>query len=539
MAAPKPQTPEEKEADGADTTLPLKAAADLIQTLDMAYSEMTHCAADAAKDADVARRNARAASEIARRYLHRSYPKVQSLSPFGAKPPTSAPSPKNTTTTATSTMTRDHSETKEDPLHEINDLVSDLQTPRQEDSRFTFSPSPSRPGTNSRTRRTYQTPSSTERIAQSHANDVLALSMELERTKQSLKSEQRMHEDTKASLASYKFKTKSLEEQNEKILNDLESQRQASEEATSDGDEDLAKAKLRLQAAEEDAQLALDLAKESAEKRDQMEDVLQQALEELRILKEHKSTTPQTTPKRSVRFADDTAEAAIVPLPEEVVLTTREEAAAPRSSPSRSMVAAGRQLLRRSKASPNEEVITLELTPAKSAERRRRLRERLTQLDEELPPSPCKSPQRRGSGSHKKTLDECHNTAKLVQGSGQRLELGGHWFRKGQPLSPEIHLEAMTRQYCQSTEVRLLLLVHACLSACLHTQSYNIMCLLGNAHNSFMFVYHYSTVQNRQATKRTQRTRIALRISGKEIGHWQQLDDDKGIQYIISAPCCF
>ena len=63
---------------------PLRAAAELIQTLDVAYAEMTNNAADAAKDAEDARKNARAASEIARRYIHRSYPEVQSS--FGDAP---------------------------------------------------------------------------------------------------------------------------------------------------------------------------------------------------------------------------------------------------------------------------------------------------------------------------------------------------------------------------------------------------------------------------------------------------------------------
>ena len=57
------------------TTIPLSmtAAADLIRTLDSAYLEMSSLSASAARDAEDARRNAREASEVARRYTARSY----------------------------------------------------------------------------------------------------------------------------------------------------------------------------------------------------------------------------------------------------------------------------------------------------------------------------------------------------------------------------------------------------------------------------------------------------------------------------------
>jgi hypothetical protein len=335
---------------------------------------------------------------------------------------------------------------------EINGIVSDLQTPRHyEESKLNnpLDPTPS----SGRKRRTYQTPSSAERIAQSHAEDVLGLSMELERSKQGLKSEQRMHHEAKVALASRKSKNKSLEDQTQKLLKDLETHRQESTQTVSDLEQELANSKLRLQAAEEDAQLALDLAKESAEKRDQVEEWLQKALEELQLLKEEKANAAPETPRRSVRFADSTPPLAPA---EPASLTT------PRGGTPRSMVAAGRQLLRRSMGSPSEEVLTLELTPAKSAERRRRLRERLTNLEEDIP-TPQRSPVSQrvemNNSSHKKILEECQSAAKLLQESGQRLDLGGHWWRdrsaSRMSLAQEIHLEAMTRQYSQSVEVRM------------------------------------------------------------------------------------
>ena len=50
--------------------------------------------------------------------------------------------------------------------------------------------------------------------------------------------------------------------------------------------------------------------------------------------------------------------------------------------------------------------------------------------------------------------EHCRNAAKLIQESGRRLDLSGHWFRKGS-LSGFQEMEAMTRQYCQSVEFKV------------------------------------------------------------------------------------
>lgn len=424
------------------TQTPLKEAADLIQTLDIACSEMNNCAEDAARDAETARKNARAASEIARRYQHRSYPKAQSS--FGFISGASTPSPKRTRP-----ILDINTETKEESLDDISAIASEIETPRQNYSILNLE---RRKG-----KRTYKTPTSTDRIAQSHADDVLALSIELERAKQALKSEQRMHQQTKTLLEASEAKNKELQVQNDAFQEIVETSGQEGNQRKQELEEELTKSNLRLQAAEEDADLALDLAKDSAEKRDEMEEMMQKALDELQILKA--TTKAPDTPKRSVRFADSTPP----PPPPPPRPTPESSSASPRSSTPRAMVAAGRQLLRRSIGTPDQEVITLELTPAKSAERRRRLRERLMQLDEDGIPTPRRLPSTPHPGppavKQKIVLDDFMDIAKILQDSGKRLDLGGHWWRKdcdkaSIPPTQDIHLEALARQYCQSVEVR-------------------------------------------------------------------------------------
>jgi hypothetical protein len=78
---------------------PLKVAASLIQSLDIAHTEMTSFAADAAVDAERARRNARTAQEIVRRYQNRSYPTSFNMDAFEA--PTSAARSKSVDGTGT------------------------------------------------------------------------------------------------------------------------------------------------------------------------------------------------------------------------------------------------------------------------------------------------------------------------------------------------------------------------------------------------------------------------------------------------------
>jgi hypothetical protein len=64
-------------------------------------------------------------------------------------------------------------------------------------------------------------------LAQAHAEDILSLSLELERTKQRLESEQMAHDETKSVLEQSKAKNRLFEAQMEKMLSDMETQRES------------------------------------------------------------------------------------------------------------------------------------------------------------------------------------------------------------------------------------------------------------------------------------------------------------------------
>lgn len=507
---------------------------------------MTNFAADAARDAETARGNARRAHEIARRYQNRSYHKAGGPSFVGSPPengggsshggtaaasfgpPSYSSSPTTTTTTTpppparpkpptlrtydgTSTEDRTDDETPSDTAAQAMDRASstegaeDGNKPQQHREQPGGGQASRQSGrTGDHPRRAMHTPSSVaDRIAQHHAEDILQLTQELERTKQALKVKERAHEGCEAFLASLEARSRELEEQNRSLASDLEQERQRAAQQLTDLEQRLQQERQRVQEANEDAEVAVDIAKASSEERDQIEDELRTALEELRLWREGRMQIGDTdrnggdanmmngggklvvvtTPKRHVRFADEFHSAQQQHHQQRELDGGGEETPGSEwpggtSRPSRSMVAAGRQVLRRNIApSAEDTVLLLELTPSKSAELRERLRRRLADLegDTSSPTRPVPgSPARAGNEAamaaigpvSKKKLDECSTATKILLTSGKKLDLDGYWWRdhhlhnvnssKASSLpNLEIQLDAMTRQYCQNVEVRV------------------------------------------------------------------------------------
>ncbi|CAJ1969120.1 unnamed protein product [Cylindrotheca closterium] len=477
---------------------PMKEAADLIQMLDITCTEMNNCAADAARDAETARKNARAASEIARRYMTRSFPK-KTEAPFGFGfgmiEPTSdsvastlhinindTPSPRRTTRPVAYNNNNNNNnmdlESKESGSFDDDEMDAIIDsspaTPLANKDSATEASS-SAEQQRRKARQIYKSPTTRERIAQSHADDVLTMNIELERAKQALKSEQRMHLQTKTALETMRSKNRELEQQKNSLQKTVDTELKEGIQNRHELEHELRQSNLRLQAAEDDAQLALDLAKESAEKRDEMEMALQRALYELEQLKSGKSPSPS---KRSVRFADQTPPPPPPPPRPPIgtpttIATTIAIDNSPRSLTPRSMVAAGRQLLmKHAAASPKTTtengVVMMDFTPAKSAEKRRRFRERLEQLGlEDSMPSPRRLPSTPPPKPPPPLSSDLEPVVNLLKESGERLNLGGQWWRSEDlnvstvtsltedDNNEDVHLEAMTRQYCQSVEFKI------------------------------------------------------------------------------------
>lgn len=455
---------------GGGETTSLTAAADLIRTLDSAFAEMSSLSACAAKDAEDARRNARAASEMARRYTARSFPSTPtgSNATAGGTPmmrsPQPPPTPTTTTTPVSSTETG------------LKTPITELRVDTGGAGMMMLDSISSSGGVGSisspnRKRKNQRTPSSADRLAQSHVEDVLAVSLELERTKQELDQERREHDRTRMGFMEHRTKNIQLEAHIEKLLETMEKQREDHGRLIDSLRGELARTKSRVDAADEDAQAAIDLATEASASKQQVEAWLQKALEEIELLRNqlesvgvHAGSVMPTTPapkKNSVRFADS---------PTVVVVSNQDTSLAvvppPPTSPPRSMVAAGRNLLA-SARSPNPKMHVITVSPQRSAERRKILRERLKALDEEgaMPPTPSPiksslSPRISGAGGiadvsalAQTAMDACHSVAGLLKESAMTLKLAGRWSSASLPEDVE-NVENLARRYCNAVEVR-------------------------------------------------------------------------------------
>ena len=438
---PPPKSPSNghhhKETSNDDTSS-LTAAADLIRTLDSAFADMSSLSALAARDAEDARRNAREASEVARRYTARSYAGTG----FGGS--------------------AEHEDVQANGGNEEDD---------DDDARKGG-------GRKRKIQSNNKIKSSSERIAQSHAEDVLSLSLELERTKQALENERMSQDDIRSSLTEARAKNTQLENQIQKMLNDMETQREDHGRKVDGLQQELNRAQVRVEAAEEDAQLALDLAKGNAESREQLETWLERALHEVESLRGQldrarlhqgpawfngppNGETHAEPQKRKpvVRFADSPTVVQVPPRDDEPV----EFVSTPKSQASRSMVAAGRHLLHRaiSESTPQgEKMHSISLTPEKSAERRQKLRQRLQSLDADVDlASPASLQLTFGSaqGIDKvqatKAIESCRSVTRMLRESGRRLGLSGQWWGASPKRGDEDGVESMTRQFCSSVEV--------------------------------------------------------------------------------------
>jgi hypothetical protein len=418
-------------------TSPRTAAADLIRSIDHAFAEQNSKSVDAARDAEEARRNARIASELARRYRIGSSPRAGDVFTFH--------------TGADGNFFSDASlEVNGSDYYASHGHANGRQKPSP-DSESDTSPGKQKNGT-------FTSPS--DRSVKSHAEDALSISLELERVKRSLHSEEMAHDETRSALAQARAKNAQLETQLDRMDNIMETQREGSGRTIDAMEHELDRAGIRVELAEEDAQLALDLAKSNAESRVQLEEWLGKALEELEVLREHVHTMEATKPKHAVHFADSPTFFAESP-------PARSHADFSADQPARSMISAGRQILQRSlgAGSDDDSMPFVSVSPSQSAERRRRLVDRLKTSEEQKvyfldSAGSTKDQSGQASVSARKTLDACRNAARILKQSGERLNLSGRWWKE--TLDGEFdgaHLETLTRHYCTSVEVREFLVV--------------------------------------------------------------------------------
>lgn len=462
---------------------PLLGAAKLIREIDSALSVAGSYAVTAANEAEEARQNAKVASAVASLYKS-SAPSFSTIN---------GSSPRHRCSVGISPMAG----TVSSPASKASSPRPPLPPHRYGNSCttpgfFKTPQSPLRDHPSVETNYSYdssanqgvRSPLSTERLAQSHAEDVLSISLELQRSRKGLEAEQVAHENTRLALETSESRHAVLQQQVDALLKDQETQRQSHGLEIDRLEQELQRTKQKQAAAEQDAQLALDLAKGNAESREQLEGWLKRALEEIDTLRNHmltmnpsvtlpakpsngsrsKSEQPKRlSEKRSVRFADsstvfDGAETKNEPVVEKSSTIEAAEAslAVTPSRPTRSIVAAGRSLLDHSTS--KEHIIT-RIPSVVAADRRMRLRNRLaTPLPTPRIPrnltsfssSTSTAPVVEKLGAAVDAIDATRNTALILKESALRLKLHGRYWNEAQMEQ----LDDLARHYCTSVEVR-------------------------------------------------------------------------------------
>ncbi|KAL9189429.1 hypothetical protein ACHAXT_009104 [Thalassiosira profunda] len=328
-------------------------------------------------------------------------------------------------------------------------------------------------------------PTLTTRIEASHAEDVLTLSLELERARSQLAASASQLEEAQAELATIKSQNEKMNGELTNVHSQLETHNERSTSQMGSLQERFDLEQRRAKAAEEDAALALELAKEAQGAKEECEMWLTRSLEEIDLWKgkclgmERKlQETEQETeePKKSVRFKDECPPSPVVSEdggyagedPSPIVGATpppppppppRPEWSTPQSeasgtanwsavnsgifspTPSQTAIACGRAFLHRASPSPRRDG---GLSPdprqraaellKRSAATRRLLRERLTPGRNALPlrppvgpPSASKPSSDDGSFANRQGA-ACKAVGKAIRESGARLRLEGKWW---------------------------------------------------------------------------------------------------------------
>jgi len=360
-------------------------------------------------------------------------------------------------------------------------------------------------------------PTTSARIQASHAEDVLTLALELERTRSALK-------DANAQLVNIQSQNEDLQSQllqnNSNITATLEDQQQSSSQVM----EELRMEKIRSKAAEEDAALALELAKDAQAVKEECEEWLTRSLDEiefwknkcLEMEKDFGKQQQQSVEevgddgKKLVRFKEECPPSPVVsveggdaatadetdkrppppaypfhPSPKNDTWSTPQTTGnkrfpfTPNSAPtpsSKSAIANGRLYLHNASPllSPNGELsphpsIRASELMKRSAETRRILRERLSssgRLDSSGPsPPPSMAHIAAMTKGNAKSSDTSHQGAVVyktvgnaLHESGHRLKLNGKkWTQDGSQaaIATATALESMVKDYCGQVEGKI------------------------------------------------------------------------------------
>lgn len=347
----------------------------------------------------------------------------------------------------------------------------------------------------------YVTQSNNDELVQSHAEDVLSLTLELQNMKEKLKNEMQKHAETKRFFDLEEEKSVQFEISLQQLKADVRIMQEEHEKELEVQREDSESLRVKLEAAEEDAQQAFNLAKDSDEKIKEMEGLLQKSLDEVEHMRSQQEQYQQQVhdqlPKITEQYSQEHQRSEQDSSSDTSYTSYETPQRARRRSPSISSaspyrrdkgasIGMGRNILRSvasasvadsddlssaasastfgSMTSNSSYIATL---TQRTAERRRKLRESMNKGSDGGPTGKevvCfSSPNNQngfdlGSGF----IKTVKSVTKIIKDSGKRLNLGGRRFnasnsaikskRRGHSDSDDLDIEALARNYCKSVE---------------------------------------------------------------------------------------
>ena len=281
---------------------------------------------------------------------------------------------------------------------------------------------------------------------------LLNLSLELERCQRALTEEKAEHKATQQALAEAKAIATKREADVEALLHDQETMREQFGRKIDELQRELDFTKQRLEAADQDAALALELAQNNAQAREEMENWYQQCLDrntELQEALEQQCLQLQAAGHNSHQVVPKTTNDENARADSNEVAPAESEKELPAKPIVDSMVLSGRELLKSFRNGGRQTVLSPSKAAERTHERRRQLAERIKALDEPL--KSVENPRSEASINIR--------ISKILQESGRRLCLPGRWWNKSptaaestSSVTPE-DTESLTQHYCQAVEV--------------------------------------------------------------------------------------
>ena len=351
---------------------------------------------------------------------------------------------------------------------------------------------------------------SNQTLESSNAEDVLTLSLELERVRSQLATTTQHLTTSQSHISTLQSHNAHLQSELNRLHSELESVRERSQSEVQTYESKYNAEVVRANAAEEDATVALELAKDATTAKEECEEWLNRSMEEINVwkgrcgelerdlakYKSQQSPAPEEEETKKVRFADESPASPVVsegigydqlspsgrpvppppPAPSTDASSTG-SCSTPQTTPNKSSIASGRAFLYRASPGPSPYKAQVQDLLKRTAETRRLLKERQATPIKQPPSLALVAMPRATSSGSISALNEdgfasrqgaaCRSVGKTIRDSGNRLNLEGKWFggdatkaiTDGIAQEPVIEgvaeLESMVKEYCGNVESKI------------------------------------------------------------------------------------